>query len=74
MTLIITEEFDKNTFDPWGGATPVWERIYNAGKADEFESLVEEQYPDGIDRTSLNDILAFDSDWVLNSLGIEEEE
>lgn len=74
MTLRIIEDFNAMTFEPWGGAVRVWERIYNEGKVDEFESLMEEQYPNGIDRTALNDILAFDSDWVLNSLGIGEEE
>lgn len=50
------------------------EKIEDEGKGDEFVSLIEELYPEGIDRTSLNDILWFDDEWVFESLGIKEEE
>lgn len=43
-------------------------------KEEEFEALIEELYPDGIDETQLNDILWFDSEWVFECLGINEEE
>ena len=35
--------------------------------------MLEEIYPDGLTMTELNDILWFDSEWVLSSLGIIEE-
>jgi hypothetical protein len=35
---------------------------------------MEELYPDGIDETSLNDILRFEEDWVFEMLGISDEE
>ena len=42
---------------------------------EEFEELIEEIYPDGLTDTQLNDILWFiDTDWILKSLGIKEEE
>lgn len=50
------------------------EKIEDEGKGDEFVSLIEELYPEGIDRTALNDILWFDDEWVFESLGIKEEE
>ena len=40
----------------------------------EKQNLINELYPDGIDATTLNDILWFDSDWILESLGVKEEE
>ena len=45
-----------------------------ADKVDEFENLIEELYPNGIEETQLNDILWFESDWILESLGLSEEE
>ena len=58
----------------WSGARDTVERIEDEGKGNEFMSLIEELYPEGIDRTSLNDILWFDDEWVFESLGIKEEE
>lgn len=58
----------------WSGARDTVERIEDEGKGDEFVSLIEELYPEGIDRTALNDILWFDDEWVFESLGIKEEE
>lgn len=58
----------------WSGARDTVEKIEDEGKGDEFVSLIEELYPEGIDRTALNDILWFDDEWVFESLGIKEEE
>lgn len=58
----------------WSGARDTVERIEDEGKGDEFVSLIEEVYPEGIDRTALNDILWFDDEWVFESLGIDTEE
>lgn len=58
----------------WSGARDTVEKIEDEGKGDEFVFLIEELYPEGIDRTSLNDILWFDDEWVFESLGIKEEE
>ena len=44
------------------------------GKEEEFESLIEEMYPDGLTDTELNDILWFDDDWIYSCLGIESLE
>ncbi len=58
----------------WSGARDTVEKIEDEGKGDEFVSLIEELYPEGIDRTALNDILWFDDEWVFESLGIKDEE
>lgn len=44
----------------WSGAKYAAERLQEEGKGDEFMELIEELYPDGIDRTALNDIMWFD--------------
>jgi hypothetical protein len=70
--------FNENTtlvnFDAWSGAVETKERIINEGKANEFDSLIEDLYPDGLSETLLNDILWFEEDWIYESLGIEDEE
>ena len=70
--------FNENTtlvnFDAWSGAVDTKERIINEGKADEFDNLIEELYPDGLSETQLNDILWFEEDWLFEMLGISNEE
>ena len=61
-------------FNAWSGAKDTKETILNNNKGDEFDSLIDELYPDGLTDTQLNDLLWFDSDFVFESLGIKEEE
>ena len=62
-------------YTPWSGAVDTWERIRDEDKVDDFERLIEECYPDGVDDlTGINDILWFESDWVYRNLGIETDE
>ena len=67
----ITMELSIRDFKAWAGALDTQEKIISAGMAEEFDNLIEELYPDGIDVTHLNDILWFDGDWILSTLGIE---
>ena len=61
-------------YEPWSGAVETWDKIQDANLEDDFESLIEEMYPDGLTMTHLNDILWFEPEGVLESLGIETEE
>lgn len=61
-------------YSPWSGAIDTYNTILEAGKKEEFESLIEELYPDGIEEVALNDILWFEPDFILESLGLSEEE
>jgi hypothetical protein len=61
------------SFDAWSGAKETKERILSEGKATQFDDLIDELYPDGLSETHLNDILWFESEWVYEMLGIEEE-
>lgn len=56
------------------GARYTADRIQDEGKGEAFMELIEELYPDGIDRTALNDLMWFDSDWIYESLGMNPEE
>lgn len=61
------------SFEAWSGAKETQERIINEGKANDFDNLIEELYPDGLSETKLNDLLWFEEDWLFEMLGIEEE-
>ena len=70
----ITTETSLRNFDAWSGAKDTKETILNARKEDDFESYIEELYPDGCTDTELNDLLWFESEEIFKYLGIEEEE
>lgn len=70
----IYRELDIHRFEPWSGAVDTYNTISDAGKLDQLESLLEDLYPDGIEETNLNDLLWFESEWVLESLGITEDQ
>ena len=69
----VYQEISFEDFEAWSGAVDTKEKIIDAGKAEEFEALVEELFPNGIDATELNDFLWFDDDYILEILGITEE-
>jgi hypothetical protein len=55
-------------FNAWSGAVETKERIINEGKAKDFDSLIDELYPDGLSETHLNDLLWFEEDWIFEML------
>ena len=70
---IIPETTLKN-FRAWAGAVETQEKIIDAGKADEFDQMMEELYPDGLTDTQLNDILWFEEEWIYETLGIPTDD
>lgn len=70
----IYQEISIRDFEAWGGAVDTYDKIIGNDKENEFDALIEELYPDGIEETRLNDLLWFDSEWVLEVLDITEEE
>lgn len=72
--MLVTREISISDFTPWSGAVSTWDRIIEGNKEDEFDSMIDELYPDGISETQLNDLLWFDSDWVFEMLGISDDE
>ena len=77
-TQQVTESFkvisSLESFRPWSGAEDTWRKIEEAGLLDEFESILEELYPDGLSETELNDFLWFEQDYILELLGLSGEE
>ena len=70
----INENQTLQDFNAWSGAINTKEIIIEKNKADEFNDLIDDIYPDGLTETQLNDILWFETDWIFEILGIEEEE
>lgn len=50
------------------------ETIINAGKAEEFEAMIDAEYPEGIGEYELHDMLRDDWEDIYSDLDIEEEE
>lgn len=61
-------------FDAWSGAVRTKQVIIDNNKEADFECLIEELYPEGIEETQLNDILWFESEWIYNNLNISVDE
>lgn len=70
----ITMEMSLYNFEAWGGAVDTLERIKEAGLCYELEGYFEELYPDGISETTLNDILWFDADNIIEALGLPTDD
>lgn len=70
--------YNENTtlrdFKAWSGAVETQDRILNEGKEEEFDSLIEELYPDGLSETQLNDLLWFEEEFLFENLGIKDED
>ena len=71
---VINDTQSLRDFEAWSGAKDTKQAILDADKEAEFEALIDELYPDGLTDTHLNDILWFESEWVFESLGMEEDE
>lgn len=73
--MTIKREFEGiEKFEAWCGAVSTKNTIVENGKADEFDRLIEEIFPDGCTETELNDFLWFDDDTIFEMLGISEDE
>lgn len=65
---------DLSDFKPWSGAVDTWYKIVDAGKLETLDFMLEDMYPEGISDVGLNDLLWHDAEWVLDMVGISEEQ
>ena len=68
----VSYELTKYNYQPWGQAKEAWQYILDNDKFDEFDQLLEEWYPEGIDETDLNDILAYEPENVYEAIGLKD--
>ena len=70
----ITNDISLTEFKAWSGAVDTKQTIIDNNKVEEFDSLINELYPDGILEGQLNDLLWFESEWLYKSLCINDDE
>ena len=71
--LTIKKEINLSDFEFWSGAVYVRDYVEKVGLMDDLERILNEEYPDGIDETELNDLLWHDGDTVAQWLGYRNE-
>lgn len=69
-----TNETTLKNFNAWSGAVDTKEKIIEEGKTEQFDQLIEELYPLGIDEYQLNDLLRFETEWIFETLNIDTDE
>jgi hypothetical protein len=67
---IYKEIYDLDDFEFWGPAEDTMRDLSDEDKKVVFEAI-EETYPDGLTETELNDILAYDDDWIRDIVGYD---
>tara|TARA_R100000329_G_C7508962_1_gene179177 strand:- start:404 stop:622 length:219 start_codon:yes stop_codon:yes gene_type:complete len=70
---VINNNLSLRNFDAWSGAKDTKQLIIENDKESDFEFLMEDLYPDGMTETQLNDILWFETDWICETLGIDNQ-
>ena len=69
---IFSEQSLRN-FEFWSGARDNANEL-SGEQLDALEFFIEDLYPDGIDATTLNDLMWFEFDTIKEWLGIEDDE
>ena len=66
--------YDFSDYTPWAGAVDAYDKIREAGKLDDLESLLDEWFDGEATATQINDALWFDYEQVFDALGISTDE
>jgi len=66
--------YDIENFEPWSGAVDTWDNLFNYNKLNLFAAILYDQYPEGIDEMTLNDILWFEPEYVYDSVGLDYDQ
>ena len=70
-----TQEFNVDTFPSWGPARAIVDEIRQAKMLDGLQEIVETTFCGSIpSKTAINDFVWTESDFVLKSLGLREQE
>ena len=57
----------------WGQAVKVLKEIQKAGIQDELMTYLEDIFNEGVDIVELNDLLAYDWEWVYSQIGMPSD-
>ena len=70
--LKVIEEYDFETLytNSWGQARDILLEIDEEDMSEELMDFLEDLYPEGADAIELNDLLAYDWEWVYSQIGM----
>lgn len=71
--MIVCTEVSLCTFEFWGGAECIAECL-TEDDFDTIEAELEQEYPNGIDETVLNDLFRHEEDYIAQLLGYDSWE
>lgn len=75
ITVKATLDFEDLRDKCWGGAIDTLNTIYENDKEDELMSLLAmDVFSDTPDLTDVNDVLAFEDEWLFETLGISTDD
>lgn len=74
LKVINQVDFDTLYGNAWGQAVEVLKEISKEGMEEDLMDFLEDLYPDGVDGIDLNDLLAYDWEWVYKQIGMPLEE
>lgn len=73
--MVYTVDFSVDSFGFWSGAKDTVEDVRRAGKMDDLETLIEEEFADNETpptKTQVNDFVWFERKFIYGRLGLDE--
>lgn len=73
--MVYSRDFSVDSFEFWSGAKDTVEDVRRAGKMDELQSLIEEQFAADETpptETTINDFVWFEREFIYGRLGLDE--
>lgn len=71
--MVYSKDFSVDSFEFWSGAKDTVNDVRAAGKMDELQEIIEEQFPDSVPTaTQINDFVWFERGYIYSQLGLDE--
>lgn len=71
--MVYSNEFSVDSFEFWSGAKDTVKDVREAGKMDELQEVIEEQFADRVPTaTQINDFVWFEREFIYSQLDLDE--
>ena len=71
--MVYTKDFSVDSFEFWSYAKDTVKDVRAAGKMDELQEIIEEQFSDRVPTaTQINDFVWFERGYIYSQLGLDE--
>jgi hypothetical protein len=71
--MVYSKDFSVDSFEFWSGAKDTVNDVRAAGKMDELQEVIEEQFSDSVPTaTQINDFVWFERGYIYSQLGLDE--